>query len=237
MCVGWGGVVVFYVGVLYGDVGLSAEDMCVGDEFEREWRWIVRQVTGIVRDYRKLERDWNPLRKHKKMLGLCDRARNVVGQAEETRLRVVKLVHESSTETGSPVDEDYLTSYVDPVVEYTVQAISDLACRSRVMQTKEKEVAENFQCSICLDMLYFPVNLMCYHRFCKHCLVAATKKDKRCPICRQIGMACSTREDYLLNLFLKRRYPQKYRERQREVFELKQLEYQKWEASYRKRLN
>uniref|UniRef100_A0A0N4Z208 N-acetylgalactosaminide beta-1,3-galactosyltransferase n=1 Tax=Parastrongyloides trichosuri TaxID=131310 RepID=A0A0N4Z208_PARTI len=49
------------------------------------------------------------------------------------------------------------------------------------MDFNEKSIT----CSICLDILYDPVNIECDHCFCKYCIQYAINLNDHCPICRQ----------------------------------------------------
>lgn len=43
----------------------------------------------------------------------------------------------------------------------------------------------NEDCAICYQTMYKPVQTLCRHVFCKHCLLTSMSTDKKCPLCRQ----------------------------------------------------
>jgi Lon protease-like protein len=46
------------------------------------------------------------------------------------------------------------------------------------------EDLDNFECSICVELLYEPYTGPCGHSFCRRCAGEARRRDPRCPTCR-----------------------------------------------------
>lgn len=47
------------------------------------------------------------------------------------------------------------------------------------------EVNEDYECTLCYELLYYPVTLPCKHVFCKQCLDSHVENNGfSCPICR-----------------------------------------------------
>lgn len=50
----------------------------------------------------------------------------------------------------------------------------------------EPALAEDEECSICLDVLDEPVRTHCNHVFCKECILESLQRQKACPLCRAV---------------------------------------------------
>ena len=53
--------------------------------------------------------------------------------------------------------------------------------------SSSRQPAENldeFECSICVELLYEPYTGPCGHSFCRRCAGEARRRDPRCPTCR-----------------------------------------------------
>ena len=46
------------------------------------------------------------------------------------------------------------------------------------------EDLDDFECSICVELLYEPYTCPCGHSFCRRCAGEARRRDPRCPTCR-----------------------------------------------------
>jgi hypothetical protein len=44
---------------------------------------------------------------------------------------------------------------------------------------------EDYQCTVCLDLLFEPSTTSCGHTFCRPCLLRATAANPSCPLCRK----------------------------------------------------
>lgn len=82
----------------------------------------------------------------------------------------------------------------------------------------------NLTCSICLDTLFNPHALSCGHLFCKSCACSAASvmifqglkaasPESKCPICREAGVYSNAVEMLELDLLLKRRCREYWKER------------------------
>ncbi|CAK9141533.1 unnamed protein product [Ilex paraguariensis] len=98
-----------------------------------------------------------------------------------------------------------------------------------VMENLEKEFAEiaveeefpdEFQCCVCLDLLYKPVVLGCGHLSCFWCVFKAMDswQESHCPVCREpynhFPSICR-----LMHILLVKLYPIAYKRRKRQVLE------------------
>ncbi|OIT08073.1 PREDICTED: probable E3 ubiquitin-protein ligase BAH1-like [Nicotiana attenuata] len=82
----------------------------------------------------------------------------------------------------------------------------------------------NLTCPICLDMVFNPYALGCGHLFCKSCAcsaasvmifqgIKAASKESKCPVCREVGTYANAVHMMELDLLLKKRYKQYWKER------------------------
>ncbi|CAM8971384.1 unnamed protein product [Rhodiola kirilowii] len=87
------------------------------------------------------------------------------------------------------------------------------------------EIEYDLSCAVCLDTIFNPYALSCGHRFCKSCacssasvmlfqgLKAASAKSK-CPICREAGVYNKAVHMLELDLLIKKRHKDYWKERQ-----------------------
>jgi len=59
------------------------------------------------------------------------------------------------------------------------------ACQESDEYSEEFEVEDEFNCAICLDLMYSPVTTPCGHTFCKYCLKDALEIKMECISCRE----------------------------------------------------
>ena len=48
---------------------------------------------------------------------------------------------------------------------------------------QDNDEGTDFDCTICLELMFEPARLECNHAFCKECILRL--KDKFCPLCRE----------------------------------------------------
>lgn len=68
-----------------------------------------------------------------------------------------------------------------------ISALSrQLGIRTRPVSAEPDEAnAAALECSICLELLCQPLALPCGHAYCRRCLAAAFRTERRCPLCRR----------------------------------------------------
>jgi len=85
---------------------------------------------------------------------------------------------------------------------------------------EEAGVASEFDCSLCLKLLYQPATLPCGHTFCRHCIGKATSFSNKCPLCRTVYHS-NFRPPVTVTLqnIIQKLYPKEYQFRAKEVAE------------------
>ncbi|KAH9302985.1 hypothetical protein KI387_014568, partial [Taxus chinensis] len=89
---------------------------------------------------------------------------------------------------------------------------SDRTRQARVQRT------DDFDCTLCLKMLYDPVTTPCGHSFCRSCLFQCMDHGNKCPMCRTV-LLLSPRTYPLsvtLNNIIQKFFPEEYAERKAE---------------------
>lgn len=56
----------------------------------------------------------------------------------------------------------------------------------------------HYQCSICTQILFDPITLICQHTFCRDCLVQHMKTSKKCPTCQKHFFLPSTNTTFII---------------------------------------
>lgn len=77
---------------------------------------------------------------------------------------------------------------------------------------------DDFQCPLCLKLLFKPVSITCGHTFCKSCLVRSLSVQKKCPICR-VPYLFSPHElpvNILIQTIIQKQLPEELKERKAE---------------------
>ncbi|KAL8232595.1 hypothetical protein R6Q57_002373 [Mikania cordata] len=76
----------------------------------------------------------------------------------------------------------------------------------------------DFDCTLCLKLLYEPITTPCGHTFCRSCLFQSMDRGNRCPLCRTVlfisPRTCAI--SVTLNSIIERNFPQEYAERKLE---------------------
>ncbi|KAI4335956.1 hypothetical protein L6164_014548 [Bauhinia variegata] len=80
------------------------------------------------------------------------------------------------------------------------------------------ERTDDFDCILCLKLLYEPVTTPCGHSFCRSCLFQSMDRGNRCPLCRTVlfisPRTCSI--SVTLNNIIQKNFPEEYAERKQE---------------------
>lgn len=81
------------------------------------------------------------------------------------------------------------------------------------------ERSDEFDCSLCLKLLFSPITTPCGHSFCKACLVRVLDHGNKCPVCRGILFINPSSYPVTVTLqnILEKSFPEEYRERRAEV--------------------
>lgn len=93
-----------------------------------------------------------------------------------------------------------------------------------------EDVEEEFNCSICWNLMCHPVTTSCGHTFCRHCLQSTLKRKRECIMCRVpiFVNTCLTQlpVNVMLQGIIEKRYP-KTSTRLREIEEKNRKEEEK----------
>ncbi|GAB2220984.1 hypothetical protein Droror1_Dr00012145 [Drosera rotundifolia] len=80
------------------------------------------------------------------------------------------------------------------------------------------ERSDNFDCTLCLKLLYDPITTPCGHTFCRSCLFQSMDRSNKCPLCRTVlfitPRTCAT--SVTLNNIIQKTFPEEYAERKLE---------------------
>ncbi|XP_023768155.1 uncharacterized protein LOC111916732 isoform X1 [Lactuca sativa] len=77
---------------------------------------------------------------------------------------------------------------------------------------------DDFDCTLCLKLLYEPITTPCGHTFCRSCLFQSMDRGNKCPLCRTVlfisPRTCAI--SVTLNSIIERNFPQEFAERKLE---------------------
>ncbi|KAL8130307.1 hypothetical protein V2J09_019462 [Rumex salicifolius] len=80
------------------------------------------------------------------------------------------------------------------------------------------ERTDDFDCTLCLKLLFEPVTTPCGHSFCRSCLFQSMDRSNKCPLCRTIlfitPQTCSV--SVTLNNIIQKAFPEEFAERKSE---------------------
>ncbi|XP_004500017.1 uncharacterized protein [Cicer arietinum] len=83
---------------------------------------------------------------------------------------------------------------------------------------RQPERNDDFECTLCLKLLYEPVTTPCGHSFCRSCLFQTMDRGNRCPLCRTVLLisprTCSI--SVTLKNIIQKNFPEEYAERKQE---------------------
>lgn len=87
------------------------------------------------------------------------------------------------------------------------------------------ERTDDFDCTLCLKLLYEPITTPCGHSFCRSCLFQSMDRSNRCPLCRTVlfitPRTCAI--SVTLNNIIQKNFPEEYAERKSENDSLSKL--------------
>lgn len=80
------------------------------------------------------------------------------------------------------------------------------------------ERTDEFDCTLCLKLLYEPITTPCGHSFCRSCLFQSMDRGNKCPLCRTVlfisPRTCAV--SVTLNNIIQKNFPEEYAERKSE---------------------
>ncbi|CAF2114719.1 unnamed protein product [Brassica oleracea] len=80
------------------------------------------------------------------------------------------------------------------------------------------ERSDDFDCTVCLKLLYEPATTPCGHTFCRSCLFQSMDRGNKCPLCRTVifmtPRTCAV--SVTLNNIIQKNFPEEYAERKSE---------------------
>ncbi|OMO92274.1 Zinc finger, RING-type [Corchorus capsularis] len=89
---------------------------------------------------------------------------------------------------------------------------------TRIRGHEVPERSDDFDCTLCLKLLYEPVTTPCGHSFCRSCLFQTMDRSNKCPLCRTVlfisPRACAI--SVVLNNIIQKNFPEEYAERNSE---------------------
>ncbi|XP_039050871.1 LON peptidase N-terminal domain and RING finger protein 3-like [Hibiscus syriacus] len=111
---------------------------------------------------------------------------------------------------------------IDPFSAVLRAALQSLERRpSSLVQTRGHEGPErtdDFDCTLCLKLLYEPITTPCGHSFCRSCLFQTMDRSNKCPLCRTVlfisPRTCAI--SVTLNNIIQKNFPEEYDERRSE---------------------
>ncbi|XP_021282460.1 probable E3 ubiquitin-protein ligase BAH1-like [Herrania umbratica] len=112
-------------------------------------------------------------------------------------------------------------------VQFSGSFVCDLSATEPVMTMmlpNSIKLEYDLTCAICLEIVFNPYALSCGHLFCKSCACSAatvmifqglkaTSPDSKCPICREAGVYANAVHMLELDLLIKRRHKDYWKER------------------------
>ncbi|XP_059645524.1 uncharacterized protein LOC132287064 [Cornus florida] len=118
---------------------------------------------------------------------------------------------------------------VDPLSNLLQASLQNLerimAGINRGSRHGKAERTDDFDCTLCLKLLYDPITTPCGHSFCRSCLFQAMDRGNRCPLCRTVlfisPRTCSI--SVTLNNIIQKNFPEEYAERKLEHASLMNL--------------
>ncbi|XP_058228356.1 uncharacterized protein LOC131336502 isoform X1 [Rhododendron vialii] len=89
---------------------------------------------------------------------------------------------------------------------------------STIGRRSQPERTDDFDCTLCLKLLYEPITTPCGHSFCRSCLFQSMDRGNRCPLCRTVlfisPRTCAI--SVTLNNIIQKNFLEEYAERKLE---------------------
>ncbi|KAM0937820.1 putative transcription factor C2H2 family [Dioscorea sansibarensis] len=111
---------------------------------------------------------------------------------------------------------------VDPFCHLLQACLQDLeritAGSAKRAKHWKPQRTDDFECTLCLKLLYEPVTTPCGHSFCRTCLLQSMDHGNKCPMCRTV-LFISPRTypiSVTLNNIIQKNFPEEYAERKSE---------------------
>ncbi|PKA53662.1 Peroxisome biogenesis factor 10 [Apostasia shenzhenica] len=111
---------------------------------------------------------------------------------------------------------------IDPMSQLLHNNLQELdkLMSSSVKRAKQwkPQRTDDFECTLCLKLLYEPVTTPCGHSFCRSCLLQSMDHGNRCPMCRMV-LFMSPRTypiSVTLSNIIQKSFPDEYAERKSE---------------------
>lgn len=110
---------------------------------------------------------------------------------------------------------------IDPishVLQTNLQSLDNIISASVNRARGKPRRTDDFECTLCLKLLYEPVTTPCGHSFCRSCLLQAMDHGNRCPMCRTV-LFISPRTypiSVTLNNIIQKNFLEEYAERKSE---------------------
>ncbi|OAY80425.1 LON peptidase N-terminal domain and RING finger protein 3 [Ananas comosus] len=106
-----------------------------------------------------------------------------------------------------------------PLLQNCLQNLERITTVSAERVKRRKvERTDDFECTLCLKLLYEPVTTPCGHSFCRSCLHQSMDHSNKCPMCRTV-LFISPRTypiSVTLNNIIQKNFPEEYAERKSE---------------------
>ncbi|XP_050222779.2 uncharacterized protein LOC126672874 [Mercurialis annua] len=110
---------------------------------------------------------------------------------------------------------------VDPFsnpLRASLQNLEKMAASTSRRSYSKPERSDEFDCTLCLKLLYEPVTTPCGHSFCRSCLFQTMDCGNKCPLCRTVlfisPRTCAV--SVTLNNIIEKNFPEEFAERKHE---------------------
>lgn len=109
----------------------------------------------------------------------------------------------------------------DPKNAQTLKGIGECEMElAKVANTKRRiaQMSDDFDCVLCMKLLFAPVTTPCGHSFCRTCLIRALDHNSCCPLCRTVLHIGSQHPiNVTLQSIIERNFPEEYTARRNEM--------------------